>query len=376
MASTPATGACGDSQFGPIVSTTDCRGGFDFTVAFESGILNILPAAFFLLPATFRLFQLYRQSPKVLSSTFRLVTLAVSVTFAAIQVALLAIVATQHPDGGHILLASAVLDLVSALAIIILVDLEHFRSIRPSFLASAYLFVTLLLDLGRVRTAWLLPDNQAYSACLAMSLAVKLLLLILTNTEKRKWLVHTEKGHSIESVSGPFSRGLFTWLNGLLWKGHSVLLTGEGLPTVHNKLLSSELSTRFADSWARCTQSGQNALLLAVIKCLRWEIATIAIPRLCVVGFSIAQPFLIVKVVTVLQQTSPLSQDMGYGLIGATAIVFSGIAVSRASYEHLGYRATAMLRGGLVALVFQHMMDLPLGSTDESSAMALLGSDM
>lgn len=75
MASTPATGACGDSQFGPIVSTTDCRGGFDFTVAFESGILNILPAACFLLPATFRLFQLYRQSPKVLSSTFRLVTL-------------------------------------------------------------------------------------------------------------------------------------------------------------------------------------------------------------------------------------------------------------------------------------------------------------
>lgn len=79
---------------------------------------------------------------------------------------------------------------------------------------------------------------------------------------------------------------------------------------------------------------------------------------------------------------------MGYALIAATAIVFTGIAVSylmlicgvksktyilfqvsRASYEHLGYRATTMLRGGLMALVFQHMMDLPLGSTDESSAM-------
>mgnify|MGYP006996944880 CR=1 FL=1 len=67
-ASTPPTGACGDSEFGPIVSTADCRGGFDFTVAFESGILNILPAACFLLPATYRLFQLSRQSPKVLSS--------------------------------------------------------------------------------------------------------------------------------------------------------------------------------------------------------------------------------------------------------------------------------------------------------------------
>lgn len=69
-------------------------------------------------------------------------------------------------------------------------------------------------------------------------------------------------------------------------------------------------------------------LLLAVIKCLRWEIATIAFPWLCVVGFSIAQPFLIGKFVAVLQQTSLLSQDMGYALIAATAIVFTGIAVS------------------------------------------------
>lgn len=69
-------------------------------------------------------------------------------------------------------------------------------------------------------------------------------------------------------------------------------------------------------------------LLLVVIKCLRWESATIAFPRLCVVGFSIAQPFLIGKVVAVLQQTSLLSQDMGYALIAATAIVFTGIAVS------------------------------------------------
>ncbi|KAJ5285483.1 ABC transporter [Penicillium chrysogenum] len=375
-ASNPPTGACGDSEFGPIVSTADCRGGFDFTVAFESGILNILPAACFLLPATYRLFQLSRQSPKVLSSAFRVITLAVSVTFAAIQVGLLALVAMQHLAGGRILLASAIFDFISALVVIILVDMEHLRSIRPSFLASAYLFVTLLLDLARVRTSWLLPSYQAYSACLSTSLAVKLLLLVLINTEKRKWLMHTEKDHSTESVSGPFSRGLFTWLNGLLWKGHSVLLTGDALPTVHRKLLSSELSTRFADSWTRCTHNGQNALLLAVIKCLRWEIATIAFPRLCVVGFSIAQPFLIGKVVTVLQQTSSLSQDMGYALIAATAIVFTGIAVSRASYEHLGYRATTMLRGGLIALVFRHMMDLPLGSTDESSAMALLGSDI
>lgn len=255
----------------------------------------------------------------------------VSLAFVAIQIVLLVLVATQHLLGGPVLLASAILDLLSALVISILVDLEHFRSIRPSFLASAYLFVTLLLDLARVRTAWLLPGHQAYSTYLSVSLAVKVLLLILNNIEKRKWFVPTEKDHSIESVSGPFSRGLFTWLNGLLWKGHSVLLTGDVLPNVNEKILSSEVATRFTDSWMGCSQSGKNALLLAVIKCLRVEIATIAFPRLCVVGFSIAQPFLIGKFVTVLQQTNSMSQDMGYGLIAATAIVFTGVAVSQFS---------------------------------------------
>ncbi|KAJ5987224.1 hypothetical protein N7451_011589 [Penicillium sp. IBT 35674x] len=376
MASMPATGACGDSQFGPIVATTDCRGGFDFTVLFESAILNILPAACFLLLASFRLFQLSRQSPKVLSSAFRIATLIASIAFTAIQIGLLVLVAIQHPPNGPVSLASAILDLVSALVIVILVDLEHFRSLRPSFLASAYLFITLLLDLARVRTAWLVPGHQTYSTCLSASLAVKTIILALNNIEKRKWFMPNEKYHSIESVSGPFSRGLFTWLNSLLWKGHSVLLTEEGLPKVNEKILSSEVATRFTDSWLGCSQSGQNALLLAVIKCLRWEMATITIPRLCVVGFSIAQPFLIGKFVTVLQEVTPLSQNMGYGLIAATAIVFTGVAVSRATYEHLGYRATTMLRGGLMTLVFQHMMDLPLGGTDESSAMALMGSDI
>ena len=174
------------------------------------------------------------------------------------------------------MLTGTILDLVAALAIVILADLEHIRSIRPSFLVSAYLFVTLLLDLARVRTAWLVPDNRAYSACLSATFAIKFALLVLENVEKRKWLVPSEKANSGESVSGPFNRGLFAWLNGLLRNGYSVLLTGDALPAIHEKLLSRELSTRFADSWTRCNQSRQNALLLAVIKCLRWEIVGIA----------------------------------------------------------------------------------------------------
>lgn len=251
-----------------------------------------------------------------------------SISLAILQVALLALVATQHSAGERVLLTGTILDLVAGLAVVLLVDLEHIRSIRPSFLVSAYLFPTLLLDLARVRTAWLEPDNRAYPACLSASLATKLVLLVLENVEKRKWFVPSEKANSGESVSGPFNRGLFAWLNSLLRNGYSALLTGDALPAIHEKLVSHDLSTRFADSWARCKQNRQNALLLAVIKCLRWEIVGLAFPRLCVVGFSIAQPFLVGKVTTVLQQTDSLSLDKGYGLIGATALIFIGVAVS------------------------------------------------
>ncbi|PYH92309.1 multidrug resistance-associated protein [Aspergillus ellipticus CBS 707.79] len=376
MASPPPPSLCRDNWLGPVLTNSSCRGGFDFTVLFEASFLTITPAACFLLLVPLRLLHLTKQSPKVHTSIIHVVALAVAAVSAAIQVALLALVATQHVAGGRDSLVGAVLELLAALAIVVLVDLEHVRTIRPSFLLSAYLFVTLLLDLARVRTAWLISDSRAYSACLATSVALRLLLLVLENVEKRKWLLPDEKNRSVESVSGPFNRGLFAWLNGLLRRGYTVLLTGDTLPAIHEKLASSNLANRFSDAWTRCNQSRQNALLLAMIKCLRWELLGVAFPRLCLVGFNIAQPFLVNKVVTVLEETDALSMDKGYGLIGATAIVFVGSAVSTAAYEHLGFRAATMVRGGLMALSFQHMMDLPLGGTDESSAMSLMGADI
>lgn len=58
-----------------------------------------------------------------------------------------------------------------------------------------------------------------------------------------------------------------------------------------------------------------------------------------------------------------------------TALTFI-IKVCTACYQHLGYRITTMLRGGLMGVVFQHMMSLPLGSIDESSAISLMGTDI
>ncbi|CAI7591777.1 unnamed protein product [Penicillium manginii] len=293
----------------------------------------------------------------------------------ATLILLLVVVKTQH-IGGHALLAGRALELVAALVVVTLIDFEYFRSIRPSSVTAVYLSVTLLFETARTRTAWLLHDNPLYPSCLSTSLVIRLLLLIVQNVEKKRWLLKKTEKLSDESIGGPFNRGFFVWLNSLLRQGYTALLNGNELPHIHEKLSSQDLSKSFEAAWDNCNQNRKNALMFAIVKCLRWEILGIAMPRLAVIGFSVAQPFIVGRVVDVLQETDSLSLDMGYGLIGATAIVFIGIAVTRALYEHLGFRATTMIRGGLMALVYKHMMNLPLGSTDESSAMSLMGSDI
>lgn len=250
----------------------------------------------------------------------------VSALFVSLQIVLLVVVKTRH-IGGHALLAGTALEFVAALAAVTLIDLEYFRSIRPSFLTSAYLSVTLLLEIARTRTAWLLHDNPLFPACLSASLAMRLILLTLQNVEKKRWLLQKTEKLSDESIGGPFNRGFFVWLNGLLRQGYTALLSGNELPHIHEKLSSQDLSKSFEAAWENCNQNRKNALMLAIVKCLRWEIIGIAVPRLAVIGFSVAQPFIVGRVVDVLQETDSFSLDMGYGLIGATAIVFIGIAV-------------------------------------------------
>jgi ATP-binding cassette subfamily C (CFTR/MRP) protein 1 len=45
-------------------------------------------------------------------------------------------------------------------------------------------------------------------------------------------------------------------------------------------------------------------------------------------------------------------------------------------YEQLTFRAGAMVRGGLITLVYSKMMRLPTSDLSESSAVALMGNDV
>ncbi|KAM0216210.1 hypothetical protein ACHAQI_002626 [Fusarium lateritium] len=370
--------ACGDGLFGPSVWTEGCRGGFDFTLSFQESILNIIPSALFLVIAGPRTFYLLRSPDKTKRHATYTPKLVTSAVYAALQVALVALVPSVKQLNTRFSLAAAILNLLAAFSILVLAHVEHVKSIRPSFLLTVYLFISLLFDAARLRTEWLLSINIAYAAILSCSTAFKLALLVLETIEKRRILISDEKSLSKESTSGPFSRGFFVWLNSLLISGWATVLTNNDLPTIYEKLSSEKLAVRFGKAWRKATSSSKKpSLFLTIVSVLRWELLGIIPPRIGMIALSISQPFLVSSALRFLTMPeSESTMNLGYGLIGAFAFVFIGAAILTAWYEHLTFRAGAMVRGGLITMIYGKMMKLPTDDLNESSAVTLMGNDV
>lgn len=60
---------------------------------------------------------------------------------------------------------------------------------------------------------------------------------------------------------------------------------------------------------------------------VRWHIVYPILPRICQIGFTFAQPLMLSRVVEYVAHKDIESPNIGYGLIGAYAIVYTGIAV-------------------------------------------------
>ncbi|OTA07898.1 hypothetical protein A9Z42_0088200 [Trichoderma parareesei] len=99
------------------------------------------------------------------------------------------------------------------------------------------------------------------------------------------------------------------------------------------------------------------------------------LPRLCMTAFTFAQPFLVNTTIKYVGEKNA-NVYHGKGLIGAWALVYLGIAVSRSLYTYEVSRFVAKLRGGLIALVYQHSLEIRVADEDDISAVTLMGTDI
>ncbi|KAF5252095.1 hypothetical protein FANTH_2843 [Fusarium anthophilum] len=366
-----------DASFGPFVGP-ECRDGFDFTLVFEQSILVLFPAALLLILAPIRLFHLRNVPVKVTGHRLRTVKLALIALLAVLHLVLLVLWATRPSNSrlDRVSVAAACVSFASSLMSCVLSRVEHAKSPRPSSLLTLFLVVSLLLDIALLRTLWLIPVNTAIPAIFTAALALKAIIVVLEGWSKASYLVAGSGLHSPEVTAGLYARAVFAWVTPLLLTGFRKLLRPMDLFELDEEMGSAGLIDGFWRHWhTQKAPARKNRLVSCCVMTLRWSIIAVVLPRLALLAFTICQPLILNRLLVFLDDTSQ-SINVGYGIIAAYGLVYSGIALSQALYWHRNARSVTLLRGVLVSAVFSKATDLSITITDDSAAVTLMSSDV
>ncbi|CCD44945.1 similar to ABC transporter [Botrytis cinerea T4] len=367
---------CPDDSFGPTVKVQSCRDGFDFTLLFEESIFTILPATLLLCAVPFRFWSIYRRPDAVKGSLLRIFKLVTIVVLCLLRLALLILwtLPLYAALRTRATIATAALDLAATIAIGLLSPLEHSKSLRPSILLGVFLFFTTILDIARARTEWLLPGSSATSAVFVAALVIKSLLLVLEALSKASHS-HTQGPDMPERRSGIYSLSFFAWLNPLIYQGNWGNLTVHDLYPIDEHISSESVDERIQKQWDSSSKDKSYSLALAIAKALWAPLTVTMVPRLFLIAFSMAQPFLIEDAINFVEGGTEPNQ-YGYGLIGAFGITYLGIAISTAWYQYLTSRALTMIRAALISIIYKSSLDIAVGTVEASSPVSLMGADV
>ncbi|KAH8881696.1 P-loop containing nucleoside triphosphate hydrolase protein [Thozetella sp. PMI_491] len=100
------------------------------------------------------------------------------------------------------------------------------------------------------------------------------------------------------------------------------------------------------------------------------------IPRLCYMGFSLAQPYLVNKTILYISFHKTLPDSYGYGLIGGYALCYIGIALTNRWWMHIAFRTMTKIRGALVTIIYKTMLTVRAETGNSSAALSLMSTDV
>lgn len=202
-------------------------------------------------------------------------------------------------------------------------------------LLNSYLCLTLLLDVAQARTLFLSSGDKpelSYSSIFSATLALKAGILLLEARQKSGWVTWDEKEHSPEETSGIFSLSVFFWLNRIFLEGYKKILTMKDLYNLDSSLNSNSLLEIFSRNMDYSKLRGDKfGLVKVLMRTLKVPLLLPIPPRLALLGFTFCQPFFIEKLLDELSKPE-VEANVGYGFIGASILIYSGIAISTALY--------------------------------------------
>ncbi|KAF4511732.1 hypothetical protein G6O67_003504 [Ophiocordyceps sinensis] len=363
-----ATNATADASFGPQLGL----GQLDFTLAFEQTIFGIGPSALLLAAASLRIAVLKQREPLFRASRFLWTKLTAAALLLGLELASLVLWSTSPLSARtHAALATASLAAAAVVAVASLLYTEHRYAYSPSLLLSIYLSVSALLDVASVRSLFLRGELDALGAVASAALALKLVLVGLEEVPKRgPAALRTSR----EIARGLWNRSVFWWLNATFRRGYSDCIAVDDLERLDHHLDSRHLASVLGRQWNSADKSGKHCLALATSRAFKTSLLSAVIPRLLYTGFSFAQPFLVNTIIGLIGGLDR-SRSMAGLIVGATALVYLGMALARCHYMHHTFRLITSVRGGIVALVFAKTIGLDADAAKESAAVTLMSTD-
>ena len=133
------------------------------------------------------------------------------------------------------------------------------------------------------------------------------------------------------------------------------------------------LLQRSSHTWARADHATPRAFLWSVMSATKWSMMSCTIPRLCLIGFRYAQPFLVARAITYSESHSD-KDNIGWSLVGAFGLVLGGLAISTSVYRYYCTRFTTAVRGSLVTMIYVNTMGLSTGAFESTKALTLFST--
>lgn len=358
-----------DDIFGPQVH--GCRN-FDFTLLFEQAILQAVPSALLLLSVPPRIWFLRKQTSKSMRSNMTSLKLASVILLAGTQITMLSLWASAPGQRTPASLPAATVSTLGSLALILLSGLEDSRSIRPSTIINIYMLFSLLLDIPQARTLWLRPGPTSLPGVFSVGMAVKAISLCFEACTKKRFLFPPYRAIAPEMLVSLYDRTLLWWLNPTFLLGFKSRIAFEDLSSVDSGLSSQRLDRKFQAIWLGYKSGPGRTLLWALIVRCRISVIAFMVPRLFLSAFRLSQPLLIGNITSVMNRSvSRNSTSADRGLVGATALVYCGLALSNVTYKRQLQRFQTQLRGVLITSLYRKMVALSSETLADNTAVTL-----
>lgn len=151
-------------------------------------------------------------------------------------------------------LAADILNVLAAVAALLLSFANHVGSARPSNLLAVYLSAFVLVGISRARTIWIIEPNGAAAATTIASSVLACAAVVFESIPHGPSTGEDGELVTPEQTNGFWARATFAWLLPTFRLGYSKVITVDDLPVMDTGLKSQVTHTRLAHKFSRCTR--------------------------------------------------------------------------------------------------------------------------